>query len=194
MVQTKTLEIQGIGTVLFEKSARAKYLNISVKPFIGVRVAVPHRMSFTTAQQTVDAKIPWIRKQLPKMEQLEKELRAIGAIEDRMDRTDAGKLLVARLNELSHLHGLPYNRVSIRNQKTRWGSCSSKNNINLNRMLFLLPAELRDYIILHELTHTKIKSHRSEFYAALGKLAGNVKVLRSRLNTYKSILVPLRST
>src|SRR3990170_4088628 len=196
MTKTKTVEMKGIGIVLFEKSARAKYLNISVKPFTGVRVAVPRRMSFKMAEQTVDTKISWLQKHIPKKAQMErknkgqekKKKKKKAKIEEPIDHKEAGKLLVARLGELSRQHGLPYNRVSIRNQRTRWGSCSSKNNINLNIKLFLLPAELRDYVILHELIHTKIKSHGSEFYVELGRLVGKARVLKASLNSYKGVL------
>ena len=188
MTQSKTVEMKGIGIVLFEKSARAKYLNISVKPFTGVRVAVPRRMSFKMAEQAVDAKISWLQKHIPKMAQLERVYRERAKIEEPIDHREAGKLLVARLGELSRLHGLPFKRVSIRNQRTRWGSCSSKNNINLNIKLFLLPAELRDYVILHELIHTKIKFHGSEFYVELGRLVGNARVLKTSLDSYKGVL------
>ena len=122
------------------------------------------------------------------MAQLEWEYRERAKIEEQIDHSEAGKLLVARLGELSRLHGLPFKRVSIRNQRTRWGSCSSKNNINLNIKLFLLPAELRDYVILHELIHTKIKSHGSEFYVELGILVGNARVLKTSLDSYKGVL------
>ena len=188
MTQSKTVEMKGIGIVLFEKSARAKYLNISVKPFTGVRVAVPRRMSFKMAEQTVDTKISWLQKHIPKMAQLEWEYWERAKIEEQIDHREARKLLVARLGELSRQHGLPFKRVSIRNQRTRWGSCSSKNNINLNIKLFLLPAELRDYVILHELIHTKIKSHGSEFHVELGRLVGNARLLKTSLNSYKGVL------
>ena len=188
MTQSKTVEIKGIGVVLFERSARAKYLNISVKPFTGVRVAVPRHMSFKMAEQTVDAKISWLQKHISKMAQLEWEYRERAKIEDPIDHREARRLITARLGELSRQHGLPFKRVSIRNQRTRWGSCSSKNNINLNIKLFLLPAELRDYVILHELIHTKIKSHGSEFYVELGRLVGNARLLKTSLNSYKGVL------
>ena len=61
------------------------------------------------------------------------------------------EILIKRLDKLAEKHGLKYNRVFVRNQKTRWGSCSSKNNISLNAKLVKLPEKLMDYIILHEL-------------------------------------------
>lgn len=81
-------------------------------------------------------------------------------------------------------HGFTYNRVFIRNQKTRWGSCSSKNNISLNMKAVLLPQELLDYVILHELVHTRIKNHSDDFWAVMNKLVGDGKDMASRLKEY----------
>ena len=81
-------------------------------------------------------------------------------------------------------HGFTYNRVFIRNQKTRWGSCSNKNNINLNIKVSRLPEELMDYVILHELVHTQIKDHSNNFWAAMNRLVGNGEGMASRLREY----------
>ncbi|MBL7226120.1 MAG: M48 family metallopeptidase, partial [Desulfobacteraceae bacterium] len=85
---------------------------------------------------------------------------------------------------LANKHGLKYNRVFVRNQKTRWGSCSSKNNISLNVKLVKLPEKLMDYIILHELVHTRVRNHGKEFYAELGRLVTDQKLLVSELKEY----------
>ncbi|HEY86702.1 MAG TPA: M48 family metallopeptidase [Dehalococcoidia bacterium] len=77
-----------------------------------------------------------------------------------------------------------YNRVSIRNKRTRWGSCSSKNNINLNIKLAKLPAELIDYVILHEFVHTWVKDHSNDFWAELNRLVVDEKHMASRLREY----------
>jgi len=79
---------------------------------------------------------------------------------------------------------LKYNRVFVRNQKTRWGSCSWKNNISLNAKLVKLPEKLMDYIILHELVHTRVRNHGKEFYAELGQLVPDQKLLDSELKEY----------
>ncbi|MFC1990575.1 M48 family metallopeptidase [Chloroflexota bacterium] len=71
--------------------------------------------------------------------------------------------------------------MSIRNQKTRWGSCSHKNNINLNMKLVLLPDELVDYVILHELVHTRIHNHSKRFWVELDKYVGDGKLMTSRI-------------
>jgi hypothetical protein len=88
-------------------------------------------------------------------------------------RFEAKKYLPKRLIELASLHGFQYNRVTIRNNKSNWGSCSSQNNINLNLHLMKLPEYLIDYILLHELVHTKEKNHGAGFYAILDRVTGN---------------------
>jgi predicted metal-dependent hydrolase len=98
--------------------------------------------------------------------------------------------LVPRLAHLAALHGFTYNRVSVRGQKTRWGSCSHKNNISLNRMLVHLPEALVDYILLHELVHTRIKNHGRLFWEALTQCLPNARSLDRELNQYWMLLVP----
>ena len=65
---------------------------------------------------------------------------------------------------------------------TRWGSCTNENNISLNKMLYILPSELQDYIILHELLHTRIKNHGKEFWAELDRLTNGAKRLHKTIN------------
>jgi predicted metal-dependent hydrolase len=76
----------------------------------------------------------------------------------------------------------------VRSQKTRWGSCSFNNNISLNVKLTRLPQELIDYVILHELAHTRIKNHGREFWKMLDGLIGDAKKLDRRLREYQPIL------
>jgi hypothetical protein len=108
--------------------------------------------------------------------------------EDEIDEVEASRVLVERLEELSAQHGFCYNKVSIRNQRTRWGSCSAKNDISLNMKLLKLPQELIDYVILHELVHTRIKNHTKAFWRELDRIVGNAKALDARLNQYRMAL------
>lgn len=79
-------------------------------------------------------------------------------------RRKAEKNLVARLRELAAARGFTFNRVLIRTQRSRWGSCSSRGTISLNQKLLFLPQELVDYVILHELVHTRCPNHSPEFW------------------------------
>ncbi len=88
-------------------------------------------------------------------------------------RTEAHMTLPRRLDELARLHGFSYAKVTIRNNKRNWGSCSSRNNISLNLQMMKLPDELIDYILLHELVHTEIKDHSERFWKRLDQLTHN---------------------
>ena len=187
--KSKIIEIDGIGQILFERSSRAKNINISVKPFKGVRVAVPYGVSFNKAIQVAQSKKNWIRKHLDKMKAVEKEHEDFSKNSIEIDRARARKKLVGRLNELCEQHGFSYNKVFMRNQRTRWGSCSAKNNISLNMKLVRLPDEIIDYVLLHELVHTRIKNHTNDFWAELNGLVGDAKARDKELNKHKIILM-----
>ena len=81
----------------------------------------------------------------------------------------AKQVLIPWLDEVSKETGLPYNEVSIRAQKTRWGSCSAKNNINLNRCLLFLEPRLVRYLMIHELCHTRYLNHSNRFWSLVSK-------------------------
>ena len=184
MADDKTIDIDGVGLVLFERSKRAKRIIISIKPIRGVRVAVPYASSFKKAEEFVHAKRNWIKRQIEKMRRYEEEINKNIGNADSINKVKAKAILIKRLEYLASKYGFSYNRVFIRNQKTRWGSCSSKNNISLNMKLVKLPDELVEYVILHELIHTRIKNHSKAFWAELDKLVGNGKKMSSRLKIY----------
>jgi predicted metal-dependent hydrolase len=100
-------------------------------------------------------------------------------------RKEARKYLPVRLNELSRKHQLSYNRVIIKNNRTRWGSCSQKNNINLSLHLMRLPDHLIDYILLHELAHTLHKNHGRRFWKNMEKICPNAKSLDKEMRGYR---------
>ncbi len=183
-MKSEIVELDGIGRILLERSSRAKNINISVRPFHDVRVAVPHGVSFKRAREFACFKKAWIQKHLAKMRQVEQDHRILSKNFNNINRADARKILIKRLDELAKKHGFKYNRVSVRNQKTRWGSCSSKNNISLNAKLVKLPERLMDYIILHELVHTRVRNHGKKFYAELGRLVPDQKLLDSEFKEY----------
>jgi len=94
------------------------------------------------------------------------------------------KHLIPWLDSLSAKTALPYNKISIRGQRTRWGSCSEHNNINLNYKLLFLEPELVDYIIIHELCHTKHLNHSQEFWQLVAKFHPNHRDLRKQLRKH----------
>ena len=107
------------------------------------------------------------------------------AIEETL-RKEAKDYLPQRVKELAEKNSFRFKKVSVRNSKTRWGSCSYDNNINLNLHLMRLPNHLIDYVILHELVHTKIKNHSRDFWNMLDLVTGNAKNLDKELKNYQT--------
>ena len=184
MNQSRIVDIGGIGRVLFEPSRRAKRLILSVKPFSDIRVAVPPKTSFKAAKEFVTSKIPWVQKHLDKMRRLEDDHHALSKKTAHIDKAEAKKKILCRVYELAKLHGFQYEKVFVRNLRSRWGSCSHKNNVSLNMKLVVLPEEMLDYVILHELVHTRIRNHSIDFWKELDGLLGNARVLNARLKRY----------
>jgi len=100
-------------------------------------------------------------------------------------RKEAWEYLPERVEELAGKYGFKYSKVALRNNKTRWGSCSAYNNINLNIQLMNLPAHLVDYVILHELVHTVHKNHGPSFWSHLGNITSDAGGLAKELKKYR---------
>lgn len=98
--------------------------------------------------------------------------------------------LPSYLHDLSIKLELPYNNISVKRQKTRWGSCSIKGNINLNRNLMLMPSEVVDYVLHHELVHLKVLNHSSKFWKELARSFPNYKKSRNLLKYFESNKIP----
>jgi predicted metal-dependent hydrolase len=101
-------------------------------------------------------------------------------------RWEAKVYLPKRLKELAEKHGFRYQDVSIKNTKTRWGSCSSTNNINLNLHLMRVPEHLIDYVLLHELSHTVVKNHGEKFWLLLEHCYPGARKADKEMNNYRT--------
>lgn len=99
-------------------------------------------------------------------------------------RLEAKAYLPKRVNELANQYGFRYENVFIKNLKSKWGSCSSKKNINLNVHVMTLPDKLIDYIILHELAHTIELNHSQKFWNILDQIYGNSKAVDNEIKKY----------
>ena len=104
-------------------------------------------------------------------------------------RLEAKKTFPERVSQLSLKYGFKYNKLFIKNLKSRWGSCSAVNNINLNLQLVRLPDYLCDYVILHELCHTKEKNHGQNFWNLLNNCTNNkAKILAKEIRGYRTYI------
>lgn len=104
-------------------------------------------------------------------------------------RTEAQRVLPGRLRILSEEHGLNFKSVTIKQLTSRWGSCDQNQDIALNLYLMQLPWDLIDYVLVHELVHTKYMHHGEDFWHALECLIPNAKALRARIRKHKPVVL-----
>ncbi len=103
-------------------------------------------------------------------------------------RKEAKAYLPGRVNILAVQHGFKYRKIFVKDHKSRWGSCSTVNNINLSLHLMKLPDEIIDYVILHELVHTEIKNHSKVFWQRLAEVCPQYHLLKRRLRALEKSL------
>lgn len=106
-------------------------------------------------------------------------------------RQEAEQLLPKRLKQLADFYDFSYNSVAVKSLKSRWGSCSSQQDIILNIYLMQLPWHLVDYVLMHELTHTKVMQHGAPFWQEMERHLPNAKALRNEINAHQPILAPI---
>ncbi|MBI3048812.1 MAG: M48 family metallopeptidase [Acidobacteria bacterium] len=143
----------------FVRYRRARRYVLRVDHDGRVRVTIPRGGSRREAVAFGLRHLDWISGQRARLVQ-----PALGIEERRRFREEAGAVLAARLRELAADHGLPVSRVSIRDQRTRWGSCGRDGHICLNWRLMLMPAWVRDYVMIHELLHLRHLDHSRAYW------------------------------
>ena len=166
----KILTDPQVGEVLLVKSARSRSISIRVHPVKGVRVSVPRLVPFAAAVAFYKMKRNWVLEVMARQRERFKDVQVASPDEVEALRRKAKAELPSRLAELAGRYGFVYNRVVIKHNATNWGSCSSKNNINLNLNIVRLPKVLQDYILLHELCHLRHHDHGHAFHLLLEHL------------------------
>ncbi len=156
-----------IGAVTFRKSTRAGRMSIRVHPLKGVTVSVPYMVPYAAAQLFFRSKRDWIISTVALQKEKMKNVHVPSTDEIADLRRRAATELPPRLAELAERYGFIYNRLAIKHNATNWGSCSTRNNINLNLNIVRLPQALRDYILLHELCHLRHHDHGPAFHLLL---------------------------
>ncbi|MDR1716721.1 MAG: M48 family metallopeptidase [Prevotella sp.] len=112
---------------------------------------------------------------------------SIRGLIEKVLRYEAKRLFPQKVEALAHRHGFTFSNVKINQSRTRWGSCSSKKDINLSYHCMLLPEYLVDFVILHELCHTKEMNHGERFWLLLDKVSdGKAKELTKELKMFKT--------
>ncbi len=169
--------------ISIRRSRRARHIRITVKPGGGVVLTVPVRASVEFARNFLRAKASWISRAVARMQKVRPiERRPRG--EYRARRGEAEEFVQQRIRELNKVYGFSFKSITIRNQKSRWGSCSRQGNLSFNYRLLLLPPELADYVIVHELCHLQEMNHSKKFWALVGRAVASPKESRRELRRY----------
>ncbi len=171
-------------------SPRARRITLTVKPSGEVRVSYPRFVDIRRVEAFVAEKREWIERAWARLAERRNALPPTlsdeeqRALTERL-RREARATLPQRLKELSEATGLRYGKLSIRAARTKWGSCSGRNDISLSLYLMTLPEHLRDFVMLHELCHTLHHNHSPRFHALLDSLCGGrEKALSRELRAY----------
>lgn len=156
-----------IGQVLMKKSAQARRISLRVHPVKGVSITVPYVVPYMAAEAFFRLKRSWVIETIARQKEKFKDVPPVSSEEVERLRKVAKTCLPARLAELASRYGFAYNKVTIKHNATNWGSCSARNNINLNLNIVRLPQALQDYILLHELCHLRHHDHGHGFHLLL---------------------------
>ncbi len=147
--------------------SRRKTLGLEVTSE-GVTVRAPLRISAAEIEKFVGQHADWIEKNLKKIEERKRALAGIEPLssEEIKELAERAKEVIPeRVEHYAKMLGVTYGRITIRNQRSKWGSCSSKGNLNFNCLLMLTPPEVIDSVVVHELCHRKEMNHSERFYA-----------------------------
>jgi len=134
------------------------------------------------------SKLGWIRRTLARLESARARCGESVLAAEGLDGRTARAILAGRLSALAREHGYAPGRLSVRGQTTLWGSASGAGRIQLNACLAALPPDLADYVILHELVHTRVRGHGRAFWTELERRMPDARRRQARLREYSLAL------
>jgi len=153
-----------------------------------VIVRCPKSMSSRAVQSLIEEKSKWIATHLQHFASRPKR-SPFSPVELRQLAEKAKPLIVQRAAHYAPIVGVSYGRITIRAQRTRWGSCSSKGNLNFNCLLALVPPEVLDYVVVHELCHRKHLNHSPAFWREVEAVLPDYEIHRKWLKTEGTALI-----
>ncbi|MBR0132548.1 MAG: M48 family metallopeptidase [Lachnospiraceae bacterium] len=172
--------------------SRRKTVQISIKPDCSIVVKAPYRVPLAEIEKFIFEKQGWIEKNITRMQQrnsMVAESTPITTEEINALADSALKYFPPLVKTWAEKIGVKYGRITIRNQRSRWGSCSQAGNLNFNCLLMELPEEIREYVVIHELCHRLEMNHSAFFWAEVEKHCPDYKILRKRLKEEGSALM-----
>ncbi len=171
-----------------KKSNRAKRMRIVIYCDNRIIVTIPKNIKENLVEKFLLEKTNWLLGKIDFFNQFENSYIL------RMEKGDylknkekAFSLIFERIKCLNKIYGFKYEKIFIKNQKTRWGSCSRKNNLNFNYKILFLPDNLRDYIIVHELCHLGEFNHSQRFWNLVAQTFPDFREIKNQLKTVRML-------
>lgn len=167
------------------KSRRAKRMRIAVYCDASVVVTLPYGHAETTARKFIKQKAGWLLEKIDFF----KRNKTVPVIKNseadyKKNKDKALALVKKKIEKYNKNYNFKYNKIVIKNQKTRWGSCSKKRNLNFNYKIIYLPERIADYIIVHELCHLGSFDHGKKFWNLVAKSFPNYQDIRNELKGF----------
>ena len=164
--------------------SKRKSLSVEVRSDCSVVVRAPKWVSKREIDSFIEERTDWIEETLSKMQKRIDDSPVHDKYSDReleKIRKEAKEIIPPLVDEIANRMNVRYGRVTLRFQKTVWGSCTSKGNLNFNCLLILLPEQVMEYVIVHELCHLKYLNHSPSFWREVEKYCPDYKFLRDFL-------------
>jgi len=169
-----------------------KSIAVEIKKDLSIIVRAPFFVNDKEINAFVDSKKDWIEKHIIDMKKRSEQRSSIEKFTSEEIKSLADKALdyiPKRVAYYSPIIGVDYGRITIRNQVSRWGSCSAKGNLNFNCLLMLTPSDVTDYVVVHELCHRKEMNHSPKFWNEVEKVLPNYKTSRKWLKDNGGALI-----
>lgn len=150
-----------------------KTMSLEIKADGSVVVRAPLRLSEAKIQKFVEEKQEWILKNLEKIQKRDAQkenVQKLSALERQHLQNKACVVIPRRVAYYAEKLGVSYGKITLRQQKTRWGSCAANGKLNFNWLLILAPPEVLDYVVVHELCHRREMNHSQAFWKEVEKI------------------------
>lgn len=191
MITEYKLEDAGREMLIMVKRSSRKTLGLEVRENGEIFARIPEKLSDRSLKSFIEKERDWIIKksELVKWEREHRQTTNARPVQELTSEEieNISQKIVDRVRFYQKKMGVTVGRVAIRNQKTRWGSCSAKGNLNFNYQIYYLPDELLDYVVVHELAHRRHMNHSDEFWREVEKYFPMYRQCRKRLKEIRLI-------
>lgn len=165
-------------------SGRARYMRLAVHCGGELVVTAPKNVKLNIVEQFILDKSIWVIDKLDKWSNVAKPLTKNESKNEYLKHKNTARMIAnEKLLKFNEIYKFKYNQISVRNQKTRWGSCSRNGNLNFNYKIAIIPERLADYIIVHELCHLGEFNHSQKFWDLVSKTIPDYLNLRKELKS-----------